>query len=82
MTMTKTEIQDQLTKEVSKRFNIDPKKINDKLNFITDVDADSIDFVELVLELESTYDLEISDEQAAELKTFGQTVDFIYNNQK
>lgn len=82
MTMTKTEIQDQLTKEVSKRFSIDPKKINDKLNFITDVDADSIDFVELVLELESTYDLEISDEQAAELKTFGQTVDFIYKNQK
>lgn len=80
MTMTKKEIQDKLTKEVAARFDIDPKKVTDKLNFIKDVDADSIDFVELVLELENTYDIEIPDDDAAKLETFGQTVDYIFEH--
>ena len=80
MTMTKKEIQDQLTKEVATRFNVDIKKVTDKLDFTKDIDADSIDFVELVLELESEYNIEIPDDDAAKLVTFGQTVDYIYKN--
>jgi len=47
----------------------------------TDLDADSIDFVEFVLELEDTFGSEISDEDAEKLTTVGQVVDYIAERQ-
>ncbi|EHN58976.1 MULTISPECIES: acyl carrier protein [Oenococcus] len=78
--MTKEEIAAQLTKEVSTRFNLPESKITPDLDFTKDVDADSIDFVELVMELEDKYDIEISDDDAAKLITFQSTVDYLYDH--
>ena len=52
-------------------------KITDELNLKTDLDADSIDFVEFVLELEDTFGEEIDDEDAEKLSTIGEVVDYI-----
>ena len=51
------------------------------LNFLTDVNADSIDFVELVLEVEDMFNVSISDEDAENLVTLQQTVDYIVAHQ-
>ncbi|MDN6900349.1 acyl carrier protein [Oenococcus sicerae] len=76
--MTKDEIAAKLADEVSKRFDLPKTKINADLDFTKDVDADSIDFVELVMELEDEYDIEIPDEDAAKMITFQSTVDYLY----
>lgn len=55
--------------------------ITPNLNFLTDIDADSIDFVELVLEVEDMFNVEISDEDAENLVTLQQTVDYIVAHQ-
>ncbi|MDR0898889.1 MAG: acyl carrier protein [Lactobacillaceae bacterium] len=81
MKKDKDQIYNELVDEISKRFDLSKDKITPNLNFITDVDADSIDFVELVLELEDMYQLEIPDEVAEKLITLQETVDYIYQNQ-
>ena len=58
-------------------FDVDRAKITDELNLKTDLDADSIDFVEFVLELEDTFGEEIDDEDAEKLSTIGEVVDYI-----
>nr|WP_243198171.1 acyl carrier protein [Weissella diestrammenae] len=62
-------------------FELEPEKVTGDLNFLTDIDADSIDFVELVLEMEDEFGAEISDEAAETLVTINSTVDYIYNHQ-
>ncbi|AYM03363.1 acyl carrier protein [Levilactobacillus yiduensis] len=75
--MTKAEIFDKIADIIADRFETDWDAINDQLNFKQDLDADSIDFVEFVLELEDTFGAEISDEDAEKLNTIGEVVDYI-----
>ena len=58
----KTEIFNKVSEIVADHFDVDRAKITDDLNLKTDLDADSIDFVEFVLELEDTFGEEINDE--------------------
>lgn len=71
------EIFDKVSEIVADHFDVDRAKITDELNLKTDLDADSIDFVEFVLELEDTFGSEIDDEDAEELSTIGEVVDYI-----
>lgn len=71
------EIFNQVSEIVADHFDIDRAKITDDLNLKTDLDADSIDFVEFVLELEDTFNEEIDDEDAEKLSTIGEVVDYI-----
>ena len=57
--------------------DIDRAKITDELNLREDLDADSIDFVEFVLEVEDTFGAEISDDDAEKLSTIGDVVNYI-----
>ncbi|WP_125762389.1 MULTISPECIES: acyl carrier protein [Levilactobacillus] len=75
--MTKAEIFDKIADIIADRFEADRDTINEQLNFKQDLDADSIDFVEFVLELEDTFGAEISDEDAEKLNTIGEVVDYI-----
>ncbi|WP_251952703.1 acyl carrier protein [Levilactobacillus brevis] len=79
--MTKAEILDKIADIIADRFEVDRDAINDQLNFKQDLDADSIDFVEFVLELEDTFSAEISDEDAEKLNTIGEVVDYINAHQ-
>ena len=71
------EIFDKVSEIVADHFDVDRAKITDELNLKTDLDADSIDFVEFVLELEDTFGSEIDDEDAEKLSTIGEVVDYI-----
>ena len=68
---------DKVASIVAEHFDVDEAKITDDLNLKTDLDADSIDFVEFVLELEDTFGQEIDDDDAEKLSTIGQVVDYI-----
>ena len=57
----KQEIFNKVSEIVADHFDVDRAKITDELNLKTDLDADSIDFVEFVLELEDTFGEEIDD---------------------
>ena len=59
----KTEIFNKVSEIVADHFDVDRAKITDDLNLKTDLDADSIDFVEFVLGLEDTFGEEINDEE-------------------
>lgn len=73
----KQEIFNKVSEIVADHFDIDRAKITDDLNLKTDLDADSIDFVEFVLELEDTFNAQIDDEDAEKLSTIGEVVDYI-----
>ena len=79
--MEKNEIFDKVSAIVADHFDIDRPKITDDLNLKTDLDADSIDFVEFVLEVEDTFGAEIEDSEAEKLNTIGEVVDYIAAHQ-
>ena len=61
-------------------LDVEPQRIEDSTRFKEDLEADSLDLYTLVQELEDTYDVRISDEQAADILTVGQAVDFVVAN--
>ena len=79
--MEKNEIFDKVSAIVADHFDIDRAKITDDLNLKTDLDADSIDFVEFVLEVEDTFGAEIDVAEAEKLSTIGEVVDYIAAHQ-
>jgi acyl carrier protein len=58
-------------------LEIDPARIDDATNFRTDLAADSLDLYTLVQELEDSYGVKMTDEEAARIVTVGQAVDFV-----
>lgn len=62
---------------VAEQLCIDEKKIAANANFSTELGADSLDVVELVMALEEGFDIEIPDESASEISTVQEAADFI-----
>ena len=58
-------------------LEVDPDRITEHTHFRQDLEADSLDLYTLVQELEDTYGVRISDEEAARITTVGQAVDFV-----
>ena len=58
-------------------LDVEPSEIDEGTRFKDDLEADSLDLYTLVQELEDTYGVRMSDEQAAEILTVGQAVDFV-----
>ncbi|KRL07720.1 MAG: acyl carrier protein [Liquorilactobacillus hordei] len=79
--MTEKEIYDKIVKIINERFEVEEGKVTPELNFSTDLNADSIDIVEFVLELEDTFSAEIPDEDAEKLFTVADAVKYISDHQ-
>jgi acyl carrier protein len=62
---------------LSAELEIDPERIQENTRFKEDLDADSLDLVQLVMELEDSYGIKIPDDQAARLLTVGQAAEWI-----
>lgn len=62
---------------VSEQLGADKEKIAMETSFVNDLGADSLDTVELVMELEEEFDINIPDDAAEKIQTVGQAVDFI-----
>lgn len=71
------EIESKVKKIVSEQMGVAEDEITRETSFINDLNADSLDTVELVMELEDEFELSIPDEEAEKIQTVGQAIDFI-----
>ena len=72
-----SDITDRVKKIVVEHLNVDEGKVSDDASFIDDLGADSLDTVELVMAFEEEFDIEIPDDAAETIQTFGDAVKFI-----
>jgi acyl carrier protein len=75
--MTKDEVLRLVRDHLADELDLDPASIGEGTRFREDLEADSLDLYTLVQELEDSYRIRISDEQAAGILTVGQAVDFV-----
>jgi acyl carrier protein len=79
--VTPQEIESKVIEIVANQMGTDKAQINRNTSFVEDLNADSLDTVELVMELEDEFETNIPDEQAEKIKTVGQAIDFIVQAQ-
>ncbi|MDG2354455.1 MAG: acyl carrier protein [Paracoccaceae bacterium] len=75
-----SDITDRVKKIVVEHLNVDEGKVVNEASFIDDLGADSLDTVELVMAFEEEFDIEIPDDAAETIQTFGDAVKFIKDN--
>ena len=75
--MTSDEVMERIRAHLSAELEIDPERIQAGTRFKEDLEADSLDLYTLVQELEDSYGVRISDEDAAKILSVGQAVDFV-----
>jgi acyl carrier protein len=78
--MTRDEILEAIRAHLADELELDPARIDETTHFKRDLEADSLDLYTLVQELEDTYGVAMSDEQAARIQTVGAAVDFVLDN--
>jgi acyl carrier protein len=62
---------------VCEHLAVNKEQVTRATNFIEDIGADSLDIVELIMELEEEFDIQIPDDQAEKIKTVGEAIDYI-----
>ncbi|MCW3021839.1 MAG: acpP [Conexibacter sp.] len=75
--MTRDEVSLLIQNHLADELEIDAGRIEDGTRFKEDLEADSLDLFTLVQELEDSYGVKMTDEQAAQILTVGQAVDFV-----
>ena len=75
--MTREQVFDLIQAHLVDELDVDPQNIDETTHFKEDLEADSLDLYTLVQELEDTYGVSMSDEQAAQILTVGAAVDFV-----
>ena len=71
------EIEEKIIEIVSEQMGVDKSEITRETSFVNDLNADSLDTVELVMECEDEFELSIPDEEAEKIQTVGAAVDYI-----
>ena len=75
--MTREQILSLVRAHLADELEVDPDTIQESTRFKEDLEADSLDLYTLIQELEDSYGVKISDEEAAKILTVGQAVDFV-----
>jgi acyl carrier protein len=75
--MTREEVFTLIQSHLADELDLDPARIDEGTRFKDDLEADSLDLYTLVQELEDSYGVRMSDEQAAQILSVGQAVDFV-----
>lgn len=75
--MSDSTVEDKVKKIVCDQMGTTPDKISLETSFINDLGADSLDTVELVMEFEDEFDINIPDEDAENIQTVGKAVEYI-----
>ena len=70
-------IEEKVIDIISEQMGTDKSEINRDTSFINDLNADSLDTVELVMEFEDEFDMSIPDEEAEKIQTVGAAIDYI-----
>ena len=72
-------IENKIIDIISEQMGADKSEITRETSFINDLNADSLDTVELVMEFEDEFDMSIPDEEAEKIQTVGAAIDYIVN---
>ena len=73
------DVPQKVTKILTDKLGIAESEITPDANFVKDLGIDSLDYAEIVMEFEQTFDIRIPDDDAEKLQTFGQAVKYIEN---
>jgi acyl carrier protein len=71
------DIKQKITEIIVKKLGVEESQVTDEANFTKDLGADSLDTVELIMELEKEFDLQIEDSDAEKLQTVGDVIKYL-----
>jgi acyl carrier protein len=75
--LSRADVLEKVREHLSTELEIPLDQISESTRMREDLDADSLDLYELVMELEDTYGISVSEEEAADIETVAQAVDFV-----
>ena len=78
----KVDISGRITKIIVDKLGVDEKQITPAASFTNDLGADSLDTVELIMEFEKEFNLAIPDDQAEQISTVGQAIEYVEKHLK
>lgn len=77
-----TEIEQKVKDIIVDKLGVDAADVKNEASFANDLGADSLDTVELIMEFEKEFQIQIPDDQAEKISTVGDAIDYIKNNVK
>ena len=81
MAASRDEVYERVREVLAERLSVEEADITEEANFQEDLDADSLDLVEMIMELEDQFGIKIPDEDAQKIQTVGQAVEYVTSHQ-
>jgi acyl carrier protein len=81
MAASRDEVFERIREVLAERLSVDESDVTEEANFQEDLGADSLDLVEMIMELEDQFGIKIPDEDAQKIQTVGQAVEYVTSHQ-
>ncbi len=80
--MAEQNTEEQVRDIICEKLSVKPDQVSPETSFVNDIGADSLDLVELIMELEDKFDMQIPDEEAEKILTVGDAIKYIEEHQE
>ena len=81
MAASRDEVYERIREVLAERLSVEESDLTEEANFQEDLGADSLDLVEMIMELEDQFGIKIPDEDAQQIQTVGQAVEYVTSHQ-